>query len=334
MTNPHSGGGGSGRGSGEVEFTCSAEEAGGRVDVVVARHAGVARGAVQQALREGLVTVAGKAVRPGYKLAPGDRVRGRVPESAVALPVAEDIAVPVRYSDERVLVVSKPAGLVTHPAGGHSGGTLVNALLGLGMPLARAGSARPGIVHRLDKDTSGLLLVAKDDDAHEFLAAALKRRDVGRRYLALVNEPPRAPSGTIDAPVGRHPRRRAMAVVGSGRPAVTHYLVRASAGTRGPALLEVSLETGRTHQIRVHLAHIGHPVLGDGLYGGATDRARSLGLSRPFLHAHALVWPHPDDGRRIEVADPLPADLAAALAAAGLTLPSSPHPPAGPRMSF
>jgi 23S rRNA pseudouridine1911/1915/1917 synthase len=299
---------------------------------VVARRSGAGRGAVQQALRAGLVTVGGKTVRPAYRLARGDEVRGRVPAAGVSQPAAEDIAVPVRYADERVLVVSKPAGLVTHPAGGHSGGTLVNALLGLGMPLARAGSARPGIVHRLDKDTSGLLLVAKDDAAHEFLVAALKRREVGRRYLALVDEPPAPPSGTIDAPVGRHPRRRrAMAVVDSGRPAVTHYLVRASAGTRGPALLEVSLETGRTHQIRVHLAHIGHPVLGDRLYGGATDRARSLGLSRPFLHAHALVWPHPDDGRRIEVADPLPADLAAALAAARLN-PPSPHPPAGPPM--
>jgi 23S rRNA pseudouridine1911/1915/1917 synthase len=308
-----------------IDFTSSEEDAGRRVDVVVARRVGAPRGPVQQALREGLLTVMGKAVRPGYRLASGDRVRGRIPAPGVPVPEAEDIAVPVRYSDERVLVVSKPAGLVTHPAGGHSRGTLINALLGLGVPLARAGSARPGIVHRLDKDTSGLLLVAKDDDAHEFLVAALKRRDIGRRYLALVNEPPALPSGTIDAPVGRHPRRRRlMAVVDSGRPAVTHYLLRASAGARGPALLEVSLETGRTHQIRVHLAHIGHPVLGDRVYGGATDRARSLGLSRPFLHAHALAWPHPDDGRRIEVGDPLPADLAAALTAAGLDEPTLP----------
>jgi 23S rRNA pseudouridine1911/1915/1917 synthase len=308
-----------------IDFTCSEEDAGSRVDVVVARRTGAARGPVQQALREGGLTVTGRSVRPGYKLARGDRVRGRIPTPGVSVPEAEDIAVPVRYSDERVLVVSKPAGLVTHPAGGHARGTLVNALLGLGVPLANAGSARPGIVHRLDKDTSGVLLVAKDDGAHEFLVAALKRRDIARRYLALVNEPPASPSGTIDAPVGRHPRRRRMmAIVDSGRPAVTHYLVRASAGERGPALLEVSLETGRTHQIRVHLAHIGHPVLGDRVYGGATGRARSLGLSRPFLHAHALAWPHPDGGRRIEVGDPLPADLAAALTAAGLDAPPVP----------
>ncbi len=309
-----------------IDFTCSEEDAGRRVDAVVALRAGAPRGPVQQALKEGLLTVTDKAVRPGYRLAPGDRVRGRIPVSGPSVPEAEDIPVPVRYSDERVLVVSKPAGLVTHPAGGHSRGTLVNALLGLGVPLARAGSARPGIVHRLDKDTSGLLLVAKDDDAHDFLVAALKRRDIVRRYLALVTEPPASPSGTIDAPVGRHPRRRRlMAVVDSGRPAVTHYLLRASAGGRGPALLEVSLETGRTHQIRVHLAHLGHPVLGDRVYGGATEQARSLGLSRPFLHAHALAWPHPDDGRRIEVAEPLPADLAAALTAAGLDPPTPPQ---------
>jgi 23S rRNA pseudouridine1911/1915/1917 synthase len=315
-------GGGKEPGAQVIDFTCSEEDAGSRVDVVVARRARAPRGPVQQALREGRLTVMGKAVRPGYRLAPGDRVRGRIPAPGVPVPEAEDIAIPVRYADERVLVVSKPAGLVTHPAGGHSRGTLVNALLGLGVPLAHAGSARPGIIHRLDKDTSGLLLVAKDDDAHDFLVAALKRRDIGRRYLALVNEPPAAPSGTIDAPVGRHPRRRRlMAIVDSGRSAVTHYLLRASAGERGPALLELSLETGRTHQIRVHLAHIGHPVLGDRVYGGATDRARGLGLSRPFLHAHALTWPHPDDGRRMEVGDKLPADLAAALTAAGLDPP-------------
>jgi 23S rRNA pseudouridine1911/1915/1917 synthase len=311
-----------------IEYTPSDDEIDQRVDVVTARRATAPRAAVQRALLSGRLTVSGRVVRPSYRLVAGDVVAGSAADPPTEPPKPEDIAVAVRYSDARVLVVSKPAGLVTHPAGGHAGGTLVNALLGLGVPLAGAATKRPGIVHRLDKDTSGLLLVAKDDAAHAFLVEALKRRQVSRRYLALVAAPPASPSGTIEAPVGRHPRRRRMmAVVDSGRPAVTHYRVLAAAvatrpgGDAGPALLEITLETGRTHQIRVHLAHIGHPVLGDGVYGGGSERARSLGLVRPFLHAHALGWPHPDWGRRVEVHDPLPPYLAAALAAAGLEAP-------------
>jgi 23S rRNA pseudouridine1911/1915/1917 synthase len=209
---------------------------------------------------------------------------------------------------------------VTHPARGHEAGTLVNALLALGEPLAGMGSTRPGIVHRLDKDTSGLLLVAKDDAAQQFLVEALRDRRIQRVYLALVRGIPPAASGTIDAPLGRHPvKRRSIAVVAGGRPAVTHY--RVVAKTDKAALLEVTLETGRTHQIRVHLAHLGHPVLGDRTYGGVSELSRSLGLTRPFLHAIRLSFPHPTDGRTIEVTDPLPPDLSAALTTANLPLP-------------
>ena len=261
--------------------------------------------------------MSGAEVRPSHRLESGEVVEGDVPDPIVARPVAEDIPLDVRYSDDRVMVVSKPAGLVTHPAHGHEGSTLVNGLLALGEPLAAASTTRPGIVHRLDKDTSGLLLVAKDDSSLDFLVDALRRRKVERTYLALVRSPMPAPSGTVDAPIGRHPRKRwAMSVLPSGRAAVTHYRVLGDTGE--VALLEVKLETGRTHQIRVHLSHLGHPVLGDGTYGGRTELSSRLGLTRPFLHAIRLAWPHPSDGHRVEVADELPADLAAVLAAAGL----------------
>jgi 23S rRNA pseudouridine1911/1915/1917 synthase len=301
-----------------VDFVAESADAGERVDAVVARRIEVPRAAVQRALNDGSLTVDGEAVRPSHRLGAGARVAGAVeiPERRRA-PAPEDIPLAVRYSDDRVLVVSKPAGLVTHPAAGHPAGTLVNALLALGVPLAGRDSARPGIVHRLDKDTSGLLLVAKDDAAHAFLVAALEARSIERTYLALVRGRPSAASGTIDAPIGRHPSRRWMlAVTAEGRPAVTHY--RVLGAERRCTLLEVRLETGRTHQIRVHLAHLGCPVLGDRTYGGASELARELGLTRIFLHAIRLAFPHPDDSRRVEVTDELPDDLERALASSDL----------------
>ncbi len=300
-----------------LHFSASEDEAGARLDVVVARRAAVTRALAQAAIKDGSVTVGGKAARPSYRLEPGDAVAGEVAVPTVELPGAEAIDLTLRYNDERVLVVSKPPGLVTHPARGHSSGTLVNALLGLGEPLSGATSVRPGIVHRLDRDTSGLLLVAKDDEAQAHLVAALKERRIERRYVALVRGRLPADSGTIEAPIGRHPvKRRRFAVVPGGRPSVTHYSVRA-AGER-VSLLDLKLETGRTHQIRVHLAHLGHPVLGDRVYGGLSELSRGLGLTRPFLHACSLRFPHPDGGREVVVTDELPEDLTAALQAAGL----------------
>jgi 23S rRNA pseudouridine1911/1915/1917 synthase len=248
-----------------------------------------------------------------------------VEPASAAPPAPEDIPIEVRYSDDRVLVVSKPAGLVTHPAGGHPDGTLVNALLGLGVSLSGAGSVRPGIVHRLDKGTSGLLLIARDDEAHAALTREMSERRIERKYLALVRGRPPAASGTIDAPLARHPRRRTvMAVVPEGRPAVSHY--RAIERREELSLLDVSLETGRTHQIRVHLSSIGHPILGDGAYGGTSELSKRLGLHRPFLHAWRLSFPHPATGAIVVVEDRLPADLRAALDAAGLSEPQLSEP--------
>ncbi|MDQ3646697.1 MAG: RluA family pseudouridine synthase [Actinomycetota bacterium] len=304
----------------KLDHVVEAAEAGERADVVVTRRAGVPRSSAQAALRSGEVTVNAATVRPSHRLAAGDIVVGDVAEPITGGPQGEDIEVDVRYEDERVLVVSKPAGLVTHPSGGHPDGTLVNALIGRGGSLAAAGSQRPGLVHRLDRDTSGLLLVAKDDEALAFLTDALARRAVGRRYLALVRGAMSSGSGTIEAPVGRHPARpRLMAVVGGGRPAVTHFSTLAQ--TASVALLDVTLETGRTHQIRVHLSHVGHPIVGDRTYGGGGELASALGLARPFLHAAGLTFPHPGGTGPVEVHDPLPPDLIAAMAAAGIDPP-------------
>jgi len=303
-----------------VRFGASSDELGQRIDVVLAKRAGVTRAAAQRALRNGEVTVGETPVRPSYRLEEGDVVRGEVTSGDLAPPQAEDIPIEIRYADDRVLVVSKPAGLVTHPARGHRQGTLVNALLGLGVDLSGTGSTRPGIVHRLDKDTSGLLLIAKDDAAQSLLVAAMQRREIERRYLALIRGSPPAASGTVDAPIARDPTRRTrMAVVPDGRPAVTHYEVLADKGAY--SFVSIKLETGRTHQIRVHMAHLGNPVLGDRTYGGVSEVSRGLGLDRPFLHAWKLVFPSPGAGARIEVTDELPGDLAVVLGRVGLSTP-------------
>lgn len=303
-----------------IAFRPSEEEVGERLDVVVAARGGVTRTLAQRAIKTGAVEVNGTQARASHRLEPGDVVSGELPQPVVDTPEAEDIPVDVRYSDDQLLVVSKPAGLVTHPARGHAGGTLVNALLALGGTLSQRGSIRPGIVHRLDKETSGLLLVAKDDATQEALVEAIRRREVERRYLALVRGAPPAATGTIEAPVGRHPtKRRLMAVVAGGKPSLTHYSVLQVADER--ALLDVTLGTGRTHQIRVHLAHLGHPVLGDRVYGGYSERTKALGLDRPFLHAWRLAFTHPVSHERIEIEDPLPSDLLRSLEAAGLDDP-------------
>jgi 23S rRNA pseudouridine1911/1915/1917 synthase len=303
-----------------IEFTPGPGEVARRVDAVLARRASASRAVASRALRSGAVRVSGAEVAPSYRLRPGDVVAGEVPSEPQPAAGAAPVSPAVRYSDARVLVVSKPAGLVSHPAAGHRRGTLVDALRALGEPLAARDPGRPGIVHRLDKDTSGLLLVAKDDDALDFLQEALRARRVRRSYLALVRGRPRAPRGTIDAPIGRHPSRpRLRAVVAGGKPSVTHYRVLGEGS--GAALLEVTLETGRTHQVRVHLGHLGHPVVGDRVYGGGGELAATLGLRRPFLHAYLLAWP-PMDGSAdlITVSDDLPEDLRRALDAAGIAL--------------
>jgi 23S rRNA pseudouridine1911/1915/1917 synthase len=226
----------------------------------------------------------------------------------------------IAWEDEHVLVVDKPAGLVVHPGAGHAEGTLAQLLAG--KAAGGEDSRRPGIVHRLDRDTSGLMLVARNERAHRALRRSLAERRIEREYLALVRGHPPARSGTIEAPIGRHPRTRTrMAVGGSAaRPARTHFTLERS--LPGASLLRLRLETGRTHQIRVHMQAIGHPVCGDPQYGAAG----MFGLSRQFLHSARLAFAHPVSGERIEVASPLPADLGAALAraqAARATIPAS-----------
>ena len=289
--------------------------AGRRLDQVLADLAGVSRAAASRWVDAGRVLVDGRARPRSHRLEGGERLRWEVPEPAPAAePLPERVPLRVRYEDEHLLVVAKPAGLVVHPGAGHHSGTLVNALLGReGTRLSTlGGSGRPGIVHRLDKDTSGLLLVAKDDRTHRALARDLAAHRIERRYLALA-QGHLAASGTVDAPLARHPRdRKRMAVVPGGRRAVTRWRVVQS----HPAadLVEATLETGRTHQIRVHLAHLRHPVVGDRSYGADPTLAARLGLERPFLHAWRLTFRHPADGRELELTEPLPDELENALA--------------------
>jgi 23S rRNA pseudouridine1911/1915/1917 synthase len=289
-----------------------AEAAGRRLDEVVAELAGTSRARAARWAGDGRVAVDGRPRPKAYRLRGGERLAWAPPEEPPAGgPVAEDRPLEVRYEDDGLLVVAKPAGLVVHPGPGHPTGTLVNALLGrAGTSLSAGGGGadRPGIVHRLDKDTSGLLLVAKDDATHLALSRDLAARRVERRYLALVQGRLPAESGTVDAPVGRHPRdRKRMAVVDGGRRAVTHWRVQ----ERFPAvqLIEATLETGRTHQVRVHLASLRHPLVGDRAYGADPTLAARLGVGRPFLHAWRLAFTHPATGQRVELTEPLPPDL-------------------------
>jgi len=294
------------------EVVVGAADAGRRLDEVAAEAAGVSRARAARWAGEGLVLVDGRARPKSHRLLGGERLAWTAPPAtAPPWPAAEDLPLEVRYEDDRLLVVAKPAGLVVHPGPGHPTGTLVNALLGrAGTVLSAGGEAgRPGIVHRLDKDTSGLLLVAKDDAAHLALSRDLAAHQVERRYLALVQGRLPGATGTVDRPVGRHPRdRKRMAVVAKGgRAAVTHWRVLETF----PAvqLVEATLETGRTHQVRVHLAAVRHPLVGDRTYGADPSLADRLGVGRPFLHAWRLAFRHPTDGHTVELTEPLPPDL-------------------------
>jgi 23S rRNA pseudouridine1911/1915/1917 synthase len=281
----------------------------GRLDAVVAALAGVPRAEVQRAIAEGLVTVDGAPRPKSHRLAGGERLRFSLPgERGLA---GEGPPVPVRYEDPHVLVVAKEAGLPTHPTAGRRSGTLVNRLIGMAVPLAPAGGElRPGIVHRLDAGTSGLMIVAKTDEAYGAFAALLRRREVDRRYLALVRGAVEHDAFTVEAPLGRRGPRITV-TAGSGRPAATSIRVRERLARS--TLIEAAPRTGRTHQIRVHLASVGHPILGDRAYGGGGDDARELGLARPFLHSWRLGFVHPLSGARVELEETLPPELAEAL---------------------
>jgi 23S rRNA pseudouridine1911/1915/1917 synthase len=264
------------------------------------------RGAAERLLDAGTVLVDGAARSKSHRLSGGETLEFELPE-AQPLPVAEPLDLQIAWEDEHLLVVDKPAGIVVHPAPGHASGTLAQGLLAAG---AEGGEEdRPGIVHRLDRDTSGLLVVARSEEAHRRLQELVRRRRVTREYAALVAGRPQSRAGTIDAPVGRdrHDRLRHSLDTTTPREAITHFEVEELLPEH--TLLRVRLETGRTHQIRVHLAAIDLPVAGDPLYGVAG----ALGLERQFLHAARLAFPHPFSGDPVEVESPLPGDLAAAL---------------------
>jgi 23S rRNA pseudouridine1911/1915/1917 synthase len=287
------------------------ESAGSRLDVWLADAAGKGRTEVQRLIAAGHVVVDGFAAAKSYRLAAGQSVEIDEPERLTEEMVLPEV--PVRYSDDHLAVVSKPAGLVVHPAAGTRGATMVDALKPV-MPLApAAGDHRPGIVHRLDKGTSGLLIVAKTDEAYHGLIKNMKARRIHRTYLAMVHGELSLPRGRIEASVGRSTKNpTAMAVKPEGKPSITEFEVLEALGE--VSYLQVELLTGRTHQIRVHFAHINHPVVADITYGGGAEHlAQALGLTRPFLHAAVLRFPHPVTGEEIRVAEPLPEDLLEAL---------------------
>ena len=279
---------------------------------------GLSRSHVQRLISEGRLSSGGVAVKANTMLSPGTELMLRIPPPSPATPQGEPgLPLSVVYEDDDLLIVDKPAGQVVHPSAGHEGGTLVNALLGRGGELAPGGIAgvqRPGIVHRLDRDTSGLLMVARTDAAQGSLQAQLKARRIKKTYLALVQGSVAAAVGRIEAPVGRDPAHRTrMAVTPSGRPSTTGYRVRERFA--GWTLLELDLVTGRTHQIRVHLEAIGHPVAGDPVYGTGTSRRGPAGLERLFLHSWRLELTSPSTGRLIRAEAPLPDALERVLAA-------------------
>jgi 23S rRNA pseudouridine1911/1915/1917 synthase len=291
----------------------------GRVDLAVVAVAGISRAHAQRLIGDGRALVDGGRRRASDRLVGGEVVTVELSAPADETLLPESIPLVIAYEDETMLIVDKPAGLVVHPSAGHGSGTLVNALLGRaterGEPLGSiAGVGRPGIVHRLDKDTSGLLVVAKTDAAQASLMRQFGDRTIAKEYLALVRGEAPAPRGRVEAPIGRDPRdRQRMAVVGGGRDSVTEYEQLASAG--GYALLALHPLTGRTHQIRAHLAYLGLPIAGDLRYGGGEGPG---GLRRQFLHAARLGLERPLDGARLRAWSELPADLAGCLSSAGI----------------
>lgn len=295
----------------------------GRVDVAVAAVAEISRAHAQRLIGDGRALVDGGRRRSSDRLVGGERISVELTAPPDESLEPESIPLRVAYEDAAMIIVDKPAGLVVHPSAGHGSGTLVNALLGRardrGEPLGSiAGVGRPGIVHRLDKDTSGLIVVAKTDEAQAALMGQFGDRSIEKEYLALVRGEPTSPRGRIEAPIGRDPRdRQRMAVVAGGRQATSEYEVIAAGG--GYALLAVRPLTGRTHQIRAHLAYVSTPVAGDLRYGGKEGPG---GLRRQFLHAARLGLARPGDGRRIRAWSELPPDLSACLEASGTTVPA------------
>ncbi len=287
-----------------VVLQCGAEVRGARIDKYISDNiAELTRSAVQNLIADGMVTADGKPVSKNYKIRGGESIAVDIPEPQPMDAVAEDIPLDILYEDDDLLVVNKPKGMVVHPAHGNYNGTLVNALLHhCGDSLSGInGVIRPGIVHRIDKDTSGLLIVAKNDASHLHLAEQIKAHSFTREYEAIACGSFKEPEGTVDAPIGRHKtdRKKMCVTTENSRNAVTHYSVLRQFG--GYAYVRLRLETGRTHQIRVHLAYIGHPVLGDGVYGKPYK-----GIEGQCLHARKIGFIHPSTGEYMEFTSELP----------------------------
>jgi 23S rRNA pseudouridine1911/1915/1917 synthase len=302
-----------------VELPVTEEYSGERLDrFLAAVLPGHSRSQIQRLIKDGLVQVGPRAVRANASVRPGEVVIVEVPAPTLAEPAAEDIPLDVAYEDPDLIVVNKPAGMVVHPAAGHAGGTLVNALLHHVTDLSGiGGELRPGIVHRLDRGTSGLIVIAKHDRAHESLARQFHDREVEKEYVALVWGVVQA-GRRIDAPIGRDPAHRQKMSARSRRARTAVTRITRAQPLHGVTLAQIAIHTGRTHQIRVHLSAIGHPVVGDALYGGSRRRVPAdlrpvLRLERPFLHAARLAFTHPIDDRRLEFTAALPADLQTVL---------------------
>lgn len=305
------------------QMTCAAPAQ--RLDAfLAARRPDLSRARWQQLIRDGRVTVNGAARKPNHALHAGDRIAWEIPPAEPAELQPEEMPLDVLFEDADLIVINKPAGLVVHPAPGHSTGTLVHGLLfhcddltGIG------GEERPGIVHRLDRDTSGCLVVAKNEQAHRALVAQFKARDVRKEYVALVWGRPVPAQGTVRTLIGRDPhhRQKMSAKVRAGREAVTHYeVVQAFADM---SFVRVKIETGRTHQIRVHMAHLRHPVVGDTMYGRARQHPLAGLIVRQMLHAERIAFTHPRTGLELEFTAPLPPDFRALLAALRGAAPAS-----------
>jgi 23S rRNA pseudouridine1911/1915/1917 synthase len=306
---------------GVFSFTATKDDAGQRLDqFLTARLPEISRAGVQRLIADGQVRVDRGKLKPGLAITPGLTIDVTVPPPAPAAPEPEDLPLHILYEDDDLVVVDKPAGMVVHPAAGHGRGTLVNALLHhVGGLSGIGGEKRPGIVHRLDRGTSGVMVVAKHDRAHRELARQFHDREVGKEYVALVWGTMRA-GQELDAAIGRDPRQRHRMSTRSRRakPASSKIIAVEPVGSgRGVSLVRVTIGTGRTHQIRVHLSDAGHPVVGDAVYGGARKRlpASLSKLDRPFLHAARLTLAHPTTGTLLTFESPLPQDLAAVLSA-------------------
>jgi 23S rRNA pseudouridine1911/1915/1917 synthase len=288
-----------------LSFTVESDDE--RLDKAISTHApNLSRASAQRLIKDGAATVNGRPSKPSYRVQAGDEIVVHIPIELPEQVLPEDIPLDIVYEDEVLLVIDKPAGMVVHPGAGHTSGTLVNAVLAHCPQLTDVGGAdRAGIVHRLDKDTSGLILVAKDDATHSALQRQFKRRQVAKTYLALVEGQVQPREGIIEAPIGRDKRqRKKMAVVRRGREAQTMYRIIEYLADH--TLLEVRPHTGRTHQVRVHLAWLGYPIVGDAVYG---HRRQRLLRSRHFLHAARLRLTHPATGKEIEFEAPLPPKL-------------------------